>query len=86
MSRIGRVGLDLGAQPPDVDVHQAAVAEVPVSPYPLEQNLTADAAEAFIRKTIDAHSFIKIVPDSIIMKEYLPDFSMRSYDWKRQGR
>ena len=39
---VGRVGLDLGAQPADVDVDQAAVAEVAVAPDPVEQVLAAE--------------------------------------------
>src|SRR5690606_5399620 len=39
---VGRVRLDLRAQPPDVDVDQAAVAEVAVAPHPLEQRLAAE--------------------------------------------
>ena len=38
---IGGVGLDLGAQPADVDVDQAPVAEVVIAPDPLEEMLAA---------------------------------------------
>ncbi len=54
-----------------------------LTPMMREQNMQEDEGEAFIRKTIAAHSFIKIIPDSIIMKEYLPDFSMRGFEWKK---
>lgn len=54
-----------------------------LTPMVREQNLQGDEAEAFIRKTIAAHSFIKVIPDAIIMKEYLPDFSMRGCEWNR---
>jgi len=53
-----------------------------LTPMVREQNLQAAAAEEFMRKNTEACSFIKIVPDEIILKEYLPDFSMRSYEWK----
>jgi len=48
-----------------------------------QQALKGEAAEAFIGKTIESCSFIKVTPEKIIFKEYLPDFSMRSYDWVR---
>src|SRR5690606_28977479 len=38
---VGRIGLDLGAEPPDVHVDEAAVAEVAVAPDPLEEHLAA---------------------------------------------
>ena len=41
MAGVGGVGLDLGAQPADVDVDQAAVTEVAVAPDPLEEHLAA---------------------------------------------
>jgi hypothetical protein len=52
-----------------------------LSPVVKQHNLTGDAAEAFITKMINACSFIKIVPDKIILKEYYPDFSMQQYIW-----
>ncbi len=52
-----------------------------LSPMVKQQNLKAEAAEGFIRKMTDACSFIKITPDKIILKEYYPDFSMKSYEW-----
>ena len=42
VARVGRIGLDLGAQPPDVYVHQTPVAEVPEIPHPLEEHLSAE--------------------------------------------
>ena len=39
---VGRVGFDLGAQPTDVDVDQATVAEVTVAPDPFEEDLAAE--------------------------------------------
>ena len=48
-----------------------------------QQNLKGEAAEAFIKKITESCSFIKITPDTITLKEYLPDFSMRSYEWKK---
>src|SRR5687768_10570526 len=41
---VGGIGLDLGAQTPDVDIDQPAVAEVVVAPHPLEQLLPAEHA------------------------------------------
>jgi len=54
-----------------------------LTPLVREQNLQAEAAEQFIVKNTEACSFIKIIPDKIILKEYLPDFSMRSYEWNK---
>ncbi len=54
-----------------------------LSPMVNQQSLEGEAAEAFISKTIESCSFIKVTPGKIIFKEYLPDFSMRSYDWKK---
>jgi len=54
-----------------------------LSPMVNQQSLKGAAAEAFIKKTIESCSFIKITPETIILKEYLPDFSMCSYDWKK---
>ena len=54
-----------------------------LAPMVRAQNLRADAAEKFIVKNIESCSFIKITPDIIIFKEYLPDFSMRRFDWKK---
>ena len=54
-----------------------------LTPIVLEQNLQDDAATRFIRKNTEACSFIKIIPCKIILKEYLPDFSMRKYEWNR---
>jgi len=48
-----------------------------------KQNLRAEAAGQFIVKNTEACSFIKIIPDKIILKEYLPDFSMRSCEWNK---
>ena len=42
VARVGRVGLDLGAQAADVDVDQATVTEVAVAPDPLQQDLAAE--------------------------------------------
>jgi len=56
-----------------------------LAPVVREQGLKGDAAEEFIRKMIQACSFIKIVPDRIIMKEYFPDFSMKQYEWRAQS-
>jgi len=52
-------------------------------PMVKQQALKGEAAEAFIKKTIASCSFIKVTPEKIILKEYLPDFSMCSYDWVR---
>ena len=41
-ARVGRVGLDLGAQPADRHVHQPRVAEVVVAPDPVEQHVAAE--------------------------------------------
>jgi len=54
-----------------------------LGPMVRAQNLQGDAAEKFIVKNIDSCSFIKVTPDKILLKEYLPDFSMRSFDWYR---
>ena len=54
-----------------------------LAPMVQQQGLKGEAAEAFIRKIIESCSFIKIVPDTILLKEYLPDFSMRSFEWKK---
>jgi hypothetical protein len=54
-----------------------------LTPMVIEKNLQAEAAEQFVRKNTEACSFIKIIPDKIILKEYLPDFSMRKYEWVR---
>lgn len=54
-----------------------------IAPMVKQQALKGEAAEAFIKKTIASCSFIKIVPDTILLKEYLPDFSMRSFEWER---
>jgi len=54
-----------------------------LAPMVRAQNLHAEAAEKFIVKTIESCSFIKITPDTIVLKEYLPDFSMRRFEWKR---
>jgi len=54
-----------------------------LAPMVRAQNLPADAAEKFIRKTIESCSFIKISPEKIILKEYLPDFSMKHYEWRK---
>jgi len=56
-----------------------------LAPMVEQQALKGEAAEAFIRKTIESCSFIKITPDTILLKEYLPDFSMRSFEWERQN-
>ena len=42
VARVGRVGLDLRAQPADVDVDEATVTEVAVAPDALEQHLAAE--------------------------------------------
>ena len=52
-----------------------------LSPLVKQQKLEGDAAKTYIKKMINACSFIKIVPDKIIMKEYYPDFSMQQYIW-----
>lgn len=52
-----------------------------LSPMVKQQNLKGEDAEVFISKMTDACSFIKITPDKIILKEYYPDFSMKSYEW-----
>src|SRR5690606_1873243 len=44
VSGVPGVALDLGAQPAHVDVDEPTVAEVPVSPHPLEQHLAAEDA------------------------------------------
>ena len=54
-----------------------------LTPVVAQQGLQADAAERFIRKNMEACSFIKIVPHGIILKEYYPDFSMKKYEWQR---
>ena len=54
-----------------------------LTPMIHEQNLRDDAAEQFIRKHTEACSFIKIVPQEVILKEYYPDFSMKMHVWKR---
>ena len=54
-----------------------------LAPMVKQQALKGEAAEAFIRKITESCSFIKITPDAILLKEYLPDFSMRSFAWKR---
>jgi len=54
-----------------------------LAPMVSQQALKGEQAEAFIRKTIASCSFIKITPDTILLKEYLPDFSMCSFDWKK---
>jgi hypothetical protein len=54
-----------------------------LAPMVRQQNLQADAAEKFIVKNIESCSFIKITPDTILLKEYLPDFSMRRFEWKK---
>jgi len=54
-----------------------------LAPLARQQRLKAEAAGQFVRKMTEACSFIKIVPDKIILKEYLPDFSMRSYEWHK---
>jgi len=54
-----------------------------LAPLVRDQGLRADAAERFIVKNIEACSFIKITPEKIILKEYLPDFSMKHYEWFR---
>lgn len=54
-----------------------------LAPMVRAQGLEADAAERFIVKNIESCSFIKIVPDRILLKEYLPDFSMKHYEWSR---
>jgi len=61
----------------------ATVMRSLLSPMVKQQDLKGDEAEAFIRKTTESCSFIKITPETILLKEYLPDFSMRSYDWKK---
>ena len=42
MTRVGGVGLDLGAQPTDVYVNEAAVTEVVVAPHFVEQSFAAE--------------------------------------------
>lgn len=54
-----------------------------LSPPVCQQKLAGDAAEAYFKKMTEACSFIKIVPDKIILKEYYPDFSMKEYVWRR---
>ena len=54
-----------------------------LAPMVEQQALKGEAAEAFIKKTIESCCFIKVMPEKIILKEYLPDFSMCSYDWKK---
>jgi hypothetical protein len=54
-----------------------------LAPMVKQQALEGAAAEAFISKTIESCSFIKITPDKILLKEYMPDFSMRSFEWKK---
>jgi hypothetical protein len=54
-----------------------------LAPMVKQQGLEGAAAEAFIKKITESCSFIKIVPDTILLKEYQPDFSMRSFDWSR---
>jgi len=61
----------------------ATVMRSLLAPMVKQQNLQGAEAEAFIGKTTESCSFIKITPDTITLKEYLPDFSMRSYEWKR---
>lgn len=53
-----------------------------LSPVVKAQRFEGAAAERYIQKMINACSFIKIVPDRIIMKEYYPDFSMKQYQWR----
>lgn len=60
-----------------------AVMRSLLAPMAKRQHLQAAAAERFIARNIEACSFIKIVPDRIILKEYLPDFSMKKFDWRR---
>jgi hypothetical protein len=60
-----------------------AVMRSLLAPMVNQQALKGEAAEAFIRKITESCSFIKITPDAILLKEYLPDFSMRSFAWKR---
>lgn len=54
-----------------------------LSPLVKAQRLDGAAAERYIQKMINACSFVKIVPDKIIMKEYYPDFSIKEYVWRR---
>jgi hypothetical protein len=54
-----------------------------LTPLVRGQNLRGEAAEEFIRKNTEACSFIKIIPDEIILKEYLTDFSMKEYVWTK---
>ena len=54
-----------------------------LTPMVNEQKLQAEAAKQFVVKNTEACSFIKIIPDKIILKEYLPDFSMRSFEWNK---
>lgn len=54
-----------------------------LTPLARQQQLQAEAAEQFIVRNTEACSFIKIIPDKIILKEYLPDFSMRSCEWNK---
>jgi hypothetical protein len=61
----------------------ATVMRSLLAPMVKQQGLEGAAAEAFIKKITESCSFIKIVPDTILLKEYLPDFSMRSFDWSR---
>src|SRR6266508_5781247 len=42
VTRVGRVGFDLGAQAADVDIDEAAVAEVVVLPHAVEQFFPAE--------------------------------------------
>jgi len=53
-----------------------------LTPLARQQKLKAAAAAQFVRTMTEACSFIRIVPDKIVLKEYLPDFSMRSYEWR----
>ncbi|MCX8044806.1 MAG: pyridoxamine 5'-phosphate oxidase family protein [Desulfobacterota bacterium] len=57
-----------------------------LSPLVRAQRLDGDAADRYVNKMINACSFIKIVPDRIIMKEYYPDFSMKQYEWRATAR
>jgi len=54
-----------------------------ITPMAKEKNLSEKEEKAFIDRLIQAHSFIKILPDHIIMKEYPPNFTMQKYEWRR---
>lgn len=54
-----------------------------LEPIAREKNLQGEASRAFIKKFIDACSFIRITPQRMILKEYYPDFSMAKFEWEK---